>query len=60
MARRDDILDFARELLDLDAYPDYGPMGLQVVGADEVTKIAAGVSTHASSSSGPRSPARSC
>jgi dinuclear metal center YbgI/SA1388 family protein len=45
MARRDDILDFARELLDLDAYPDYGPMGLQVVGADEVTRIAAGVSS---------------
>ena len=45
MARRDDILDFARQLLDLDAYPDYGPMGLQVVGADDVTKIAAGVSS---------------
>ena len=45
MTRRDDILDFARELLDLDAYPDYGPMGLQVVGADDVTKIAAGVSS---------------
>lgn len=45
MARRDDILEHARELLDLDAYHDYGPMGLQVVGADEVTKIAAGVSS---------------
>jgi dinuclear metal center YbgI/SA1388 family protein len=45
MARRDDILEFARELLHLDAFPDYGPMGLQVVGADEVTKIAAGVSS---------------
>jgi dinuclear metal center YbgI/SA1388 family protein len=45
MARRDDILEYARQLLDLDAYPDYGPMGLQVVGADEVTKIAAGVSS---------------
>jgi dinuclear metal center YbgI/SA1388 family protein len=45
MARRDDILDFARELLDLDAFHDYGPMGLQVIGADEVTKIAAGVSS---------------
>jgi dinuclear metal center YbgI/SA1388 family protein len=41
MARRDDILNFARELLDLDSFHDYGPMGLQVVGADEVTKIAA-------------------
>src|SRR5918912_245230 len=33
MARRDEILAYARELLDLDAYPDYGPMGMQVVGA---------------------------
>ena len=45
MAARDDILDHARELLDLDAYHDYGPMGLQVVGAEEVSKIAAGVSS---------------
>ena len=45
MARRDGILDFARELLDLDSFQDYGPMGLQVVGADEVTKIAAAVSS---------------
>jgi dinuclear metal center YbgI/SA1388 family protein len=45
MASRDEILDHARELLDLDAYADYGPMGLQVVGSDEVTKIAAGVSS---------------
>ena len=45
MARRDDIVDFARELLDLDSYHDYGPMGIQVVGADEVTKIAASVSS---------------
>jgi dinuclear metal center YbgI/SA1388 family protein len=45
MAARDDILEYARELLDLDNYHDYGPMGLQVVGADEVTKIAAGVSS---------------
>jgi dinuclear metal center YbgI/SA1388 family protein len=45
MAARDDILEHARELLDLDNYQDYGPMGLQVVGAEEVTKIAAGVSS---------------
>ena len=30
MAGRDDILAFAAETLDLAAYPDYGPMGLQV------------------------------
>jgi dinuclear metal center YbgI/SA1388 family protein len=45
MAARDDILDYARELLDLDAFHDYGPMGLQVVGAEEVSKVAAGVSS---------------
>jgi dinuclear metal center YbgI/SA1388 family protein len=45
MVRRDDILEFARELLDLDAYKDYGPMGLQVVGAEDVTKVAAAVSS---------------
>ena len=44
MARRDEILAFTRELLDLDAYPDYGPMGMQVAGAGEVAKIACGVS----------------
>ena len=45
MASRDAILDRARELLDLDSFHDYGPMGLQVVGADDVTKIAASVSS---------------
>ncbi len=44
MADRDEILAFASELLDLDAYPDYGPMGLQVAGAREVGRIASGVS----------------
>jgi dinuclear metal center YbgI/SA1388 family protein len=43
-ASRDEILTYANELLDLDSYPDYGPMGLQVVGADEVGRIACGVS----------------
>jgi len=45
LAARDDILEYARELLDLDAYDDYGPMGMQVVGGDDVAKIAAGVSS---------------
>jgi putative NIF3 family GTP cyclohydrolase 1 type 2 len=44
VANRDEILAFASELLDLDAYPDYGPMGLQVAGAQEVGRIACGVS----------------
>src|SRR5213079_813876 len=45
MADRDGILAFASELLDLDAYPDYGPMGLQVAGTREVDRIACGVSS---------------
>lgn len=44
MADRDEIIAFADELLELDAYPDYGPMGLQVAGAREVSRIASGVS----------------
>ena len=44
MAARDEIVAFANELLDLGSYSDYGPMGLQVVGAPEVAKIACGVS----------------
>src|SRR5918999_1512493 len=44
MASRDEIVAFANELLDLDSYADYGPMGLQVVGAPEIAKIACGVS----------------
>ncbi len=44
MAHRDEILAFADEFLDLGSFPDYGPMGLQVVGSDEVAKIACGVS----------------
>ena len=45
MARRDEILDYAAELLDLAAFADYGPQGMQVVGAEEVTKIACAVSS---------------
>ncbi|MEO8290430.1 MAG: Nif3-like dinuclear metal center hexameric protein [Gaiellaceae bacterium] len=44
MAAPAEILAFADEYLDVAAYPDYGPMGLQVLGADEVAKIACGVS----------------
>jgi dinuclear metal center YbgI/SA1388 family protein len=44
VAHRDEILAYADELLDVGAFSDYGPMGLQVVGADEVSKIACGVS----------------
>jgi dinuclear metal center YbgI/SA1388 family protein len=44
VASRDSIIAFANDYLDLAAYPDYGPMGLQVTGATEVTRIACGVS----------------
>jgi dinuclear metal center YbgI/SA1388 family protein len=45
LADRDEILAFASELLDLDAYPDYGPMGLQVAGSRQVQRLACGVSS---------------
>jgi dinuclear metal center YbgI/SA1388 family protein len=44
MAGRDEILDYAAQLLDLDSFTDYGPQGMQVAGADEVTKIVCAVS----------------
>ena len=44
MARREEIIAFCDELLDVGAYPDYGPMGLQVVGAPEVDRVACSVS----------------
>ena len=44
MAPRDEIIAFADELLDIGSFRDYGPMGMQVVGAGEVTKVACAVS----------------
>jgi dinuclear metal center YbgI/SA1388 family protein len=44
VAGRDEILAFAAEVLDLVAYPDYGPMGMQVEGTPEVSKVVCGVS----------------
>jgi dinuclear metal center YbgI/SA1388 family protein len=44
VAERDAIVDFASELLQVDRFPDYGPVGLQVEGASEVEKIVCGVS----------------
>ena len=46
MARRDDIIGFCDQLLDVAAFTDYGPNGLQVPGGDEVGKIVTGVSAH--------------
>jgi dinuclear metal center YbgI/SA1388 family protein len=45
MAQRDEIVAYANDLLEIDRFPEYGRPGLQVVGADEVEKIACGVSS---------------
>ena len=45
MAQRDEIIQYANELLEIDRFPEYGAPGLQVLGTDEVTKIACGVSS---------------
>jgi dinuclear metal center YbgI/SA1388 family protein len=45
VADRDEILAYAKDLLDLDAYPDYGPMGMQVPGSREVSRVACAVSS---------------
>jgi dinuclear metal center YbgI/SA1388 family protein len=45
VAQRDEIVAHANDLLQIDRFPEYGTPGLQVVGADEVTKIACGVSS---------------
>lgn len=44
MAERDQIIKFLDELLDADAFSDYGPNGLQVPGAKDVTRVVTGVS----------------
>lgn len=43
---RDDIVAYCNETLDLHKFPDYGPMGLQHAGAEEVTGIVAAVSVN--------------
>jgi len=45
MAARDEILDYAAQLLDLASFHDYGPQGLQVAGSDDVAKIVCAVSS---------------
>jgi dinuclear metal center YbgI/SA1388 family protein len=46
VASRDEIIRFCDELLDVAGFADYGPNGLQVPGAEEVTKVVTGVSAH--------------
>ena len=45
MARRDDIIAYADELLDVGSFPEFGPSGAQVLGAEEVTKLVCAVSS---------------
>jgi dinuclear metal center YbgI/SA1388 family protein len=44
MAYRDDIVAYADELLAVERWPEFAPPGLQVIGADEVSKLVSGVS----------------
>jgi dinuclear metal center YbgI/SA1388 family protein len=46
VADRDEIIAFLDELLGAREFPDYGPNGLQVPGADEVQLVVTGVSAH--------------
>lgn len=43
-AKRDEIVTYANDLLDLHTFKDYGPMGLQFKGKEDIEKIACGVS----------------
>jgi dinuclear metal center YbgI/SA1388 family protein len=45
VAHRAEILAFADELLDVASFPEYGRPGMQVIGADEVSRVACGVSS---------------
>jgi dinuclear metal center YbgI/SA1388 family protein len=45
-ARTADIIACLDELLEIDRFADYGPNGLQVPGAEEVTTVLTGVSAH--------------
>jgi dinuclear metal center YbgI/SA1388 family protein len=44
MARRDEIVAFLDDLLEIGSFTDYGPNGLQVPGAEEVSVVVTGVS----------------
>jgi dinuclear metal center YbgI/SA1388 family protein len=46
VAERDAIIDYLDDLLDSPAFEDYGPNGLQVPGAEQVTRVVTAVSAH--------------
>ena len=45
MAARDEIVSHANALLEIERFPEFAPQGLQVIGADDVHRIACGVSS---------------
>ena len=45
VAGRDEIVAYANALLEVERWPEFAPPGLQVVGGDDVTLLACGVST---------------
>lgn len=45
MAARDEIVSYANTLLEIEKWPEFGPPGLQVVGATTVTTLVCGVSS---------------
>lgn len=44
MASRNELVTYVNDLVKLHDYPDYGPMGLQFTGAEDVTAVATAVS----------------
>jgi dinuclear metal center YbgI/SA1388 family protein len=44
VARREEVVAYANALLEIERFPEFAPQGLQVVGANDVTTIACGVS----------------
>lgn len=46
MAGRDEIVSHCDQLLEVDRYDDYGPNGLQLPGAEDVSRVATGVSAN--------------
>ncbi|HYN90593.1 MAG TPA: Nif3-like dinuclear metal center hexameric protein [Thermoleophilaceae bacterium] len=46
MAQLNEVISFLDELLEAQDFPDYGPNGLQVPGAEEVELVVTGVSAH--------------
>ncbi len=44
MAHRDEIVDYANRLLEVERWPEFAPPGLQVVGSDDVSLLVTGVS----------------